>query len=71
MAQKKGAQKLGNWKVKRTGDNQITLTVPDGVAIQGDNLTIEDVLGAISNYIVVRKGRVLACCSGNIAIAAQ
>lgn len=71
MATKKGPQKLGVWKVKRTGDNQITITVPDGVTIQGDKLAIEDVLGAISNYMIVKKGRVLACCSGNLAIAAQ
>lgn len=66
---KKTKPKLGTWKVKRVGENQITVTVPSGVRIQGDNLTIEDLLGAISNYIIVKKGRVLACCSGNIAIA--
>ena len=62
-------KKLGTWRVKRVGERQITLTVPQGMTIQGDELTIEDVMGAISNYMVVKKGRVLACCSGNIAIA--
>jgi hypothetical protein len=60
---------LGNWKVKRSGENQLVITIPEGMNLQGEKLTIEDVLGAISNYMVVKKGRVLACCSGNIAIA--
>lgn len=62
-------KKLGSWKVRRTGDKQITLTVPAGMEIVGKDLTIEDVMGAISNYMIVKKGRVLACCSGNVAIA--
>ena len=36
--------------------------------IHGDNLS-EDVLGAITNSMIVKKGGVLACCSGNVAIA--
>ena len=60
---------LGNWKVRRAGEKQLLITIPPGLSIKGDNLTIEDVLGAISNYMVVKKGRVLACCSGNVAIA--
>lgn len=62
-------KKLGNWKVKRSGENQILLTIPEGMKIQGDNLSVEDLMGAISNYMIVKKGRVLACCSGNVAIA--
>jgi hypothetical protein len=71
MAQERtqSGKKLGEWKVRRSGDNQITLTIPEGMTIKGDDLTVEDVLGAISNYMVVKKGRVLACCSGNVAIA--
>lgn len=68
--QRTGSSKqMGTWKVKRAGENQLIVTVPSGLTIQGDDLTIEDLLGAISNYMVVRKGRTLACCSGNIAIA--
>lgn len=62
-------KKLGTWKVKRQGDNQLVLTIPEGLTLQGDQIAIEDVLGAISNYMIVKKGRALACCSGNIAIA--
>jgi hypothetical protein len=69
MAQESKGKKLGDWKVKRSGDTTITLTIPEGMKIQGEDLTIEDVMGAISNYMIVKKGRVLACCSGNVAIA--
>lgn len=74
MAQRKKAvtlsgKALGSWKVKRSGERQLVLTIPAGMRLKGDELTIEDVLGAISNYMVVKKGRVLACCSGNVAIA--
>ncbi len=73
MAVRKGVtasgKKLGNWKVRRAGETEILLTIPAGMAIKGDNLSVEDLLGAISNYMVVKKGRVLSCCSGNIAIA--
>ena len=60
---------LGEWTVKRVGDNQILLTIPDGMTLKGTDLTIEDVAAAASNYFVVKKGRVLSCCSGNVAIA--
>lgn len=62
-------KELGNWRIKRVGDNQILLTIPDGMKIQSGRLTLEDVLAAGINYQVVKKGRILACCSGNIAIA--
>lgn len=62
-------KELGTWEVKRTGEDEITLRLPEGMSIEGDELEIEDLLGAISNYFVVKSGRVLACCSGNIAIA--
>jgi len=62
-------KKLGEWEVKRSGEREIIVTIPEGMRIQHDDLTIEDLLGAISNYMVVKKGRVLACCSGNVAIA--
>jgi hypothetical protein len=60
---------LGTWKVKRVGETQILLTIPKGMSIKGRTLVIEDIVAAGSNYMVVRKGRVLACCSGNVAIA--
>jgi hypothetical protein len=66
---KEQRQELGNWEVKRAGKREILVTVPEGITIQGDDLAIEDLLGAISNYILVKNGRVLACCSGNLAIA--
>ena len=65
----KSSKKLGEWEIKRSGEREILVTIPDGMKIKGDDLTIEDLLGAISNYIVVKKGRVLGCCSGNVAIA--
>jgi diphthamide synthase subunit DPH2 len=65
----KPRKELGPWEVKRTGESEILLKLPEGMTIQGEELVIEDLLGAISNYMVVKSGRVLACCSGNIAIA--
>ena len=62
-------RRLGEWTVKRVGENQILLTIPDGMTLKGSDLTIEDVAAAASNYFVVKKGRVLSCCSGNVAIA--
>jgi hypothetical protein len=66
---KEQRMELGDWEVKRYGEREILVTVPEGMTIQADDLSIEDLLGAISNYIVVKKGRVLGCCSGNVAIA--
>lgn len=60
---------LGNWKIRRVGSDRILITIPSGMKIQGKSLAIEDVLAAAANYHVVKKGRALACCSGNIAIA--
>ena len=66
---KSAPKKLGTWKVKRVAENQVLVTVPAGMTIQGDKLTLEDLLAAGANYQVVKRGRALACCSGNIAIA--
>lgn len=66
---RKSAKQLGQWKIKRVGDDQILLTIPEGMEIQGTRLSLEDVMAAGANYQVVKKGRALACCSGNIAIA--
>jgi hypothetical protein len=63
------AKELGEWIIRRSGDNEIALTIPEGMRIVGDDLTIEDIAAAAVNYAVVKQGRVLACCSGNVAIA--
>ncbi len=67
--QKTGRKELGDWTIKRVGDDQILLTIPDGMKIQADELSLEDLIAAGANYQVVKQGRILACCSGNIAIA--
>ena len=60
---------LGKWKIERIGDDKLEITLPEGMKLQGDDITIEDIMAAGANYMVVREGRVLACCSGNVAIA--
>ncbi len=62
------SEKLGNWKVKRTGSNVIQLTLPEGMTLLGDDLTIEDIVKA-NEYFQQIKIELLACCSGNLAIA--
>ncbi len=69
MAKGRSRARLGTWKVRRVGDDRILITIPQGMAIKGRTLLIEDVIAAASNYLVVKKGRVLSCCSGNVAIA--
>lgn len=66
---KERGRQLGEWSVRRVGDDQILVTIPEGMKIQGDDLAIEDVVAAAANYQVVKRGRALACCSGNVAIA--
>jgi len=68
-SRQKAPKELGEWTVRRMGDNQIVLTVLEGMTLKGDDLTIEDVAAAAANYAVVKQGRVPACCSGNVAIA--
>jgi hypothetical protein len=65
----KSGKDLGEWTVKRHGENEILLTIPEGMTLEGEDLTIEDVMAAGANYFVVKQGRTLACCSGNVAIA--
>lgn len=62
-------KKLGDWKVERVVDNQIILTIPEGMTLQGNEISIEDVMAAGANYFVVKQGRALAYCGGNVAIA--
>jgi len=65
---RKKSPRLGKWKVKRVGENQIELTLPKGMVITGEPLSIEDVLKAIANSIPP-DAPTLKCCSGNTAIA--
>ncbi len=71
MAKKgKKKTKLGDWKVERESDNKVVVTLPKGMEVIGDDLTIEDVLSAIANHKAITSGRVVVkCCSGNMAIA--
>ncbi len=62
-------KKLGRWSIKRVGDDEVLVKIPAGMTIKGRRLSEEDLLAALSNFMVVKKGRPLACCSGNIAIA--
>lgn len=62
-------KKLGEWKIRKKGARELIVTIPDGLSIVGNDLTHEDLLGALCNYLIVKQGRALACCHGNIAIA--
>ena len=65
----KSGKKLGKWKINRVGKDKLEITIPKGMSVKGDEISIEDIVAAGANYMVVREGRVLACCSGNVAIA--
>ncbi len=66
----KPSQTLGDWKVERQGESRVTVTLPEGMTVSGDDVTIEDVLTAIANHNAIKAGRIVAkCCSGNMAIA--
>jgi len=70
MTTKSKQCQLGDWKVKRKGDYQLIVTLPDGMEVTDDDITIEDILSAIANKKAIDSGRVVVkCCSGNIAIA--
>ncbi len=63
-------RKLGRWKFKRVGENQLSLTLPDGMTLKGnDPLTIEDLLTGIANYMAAKKGPVPECCTTNLMVA--
>jgi hypothetical protein len=65
-----GDEKLGNWKVQRVSETQLSLKLPKGMQVTGEDLTIEDVLQAIATYSSIKAGRpVVRCCGGNTAIA--
>ena len=60
---------LGKWKIERMGKDKLEITIPEGMTLKGDKISIEDTVAAGANYFVVKEGRVLGCCSGNVAIA--
>ena len=63
-------KEIGEWSVKQIGEKQILLDLPDGMRIEeGEDLTIEDLLAGIANYLVARQSPVLACCSKKVMVA--
>ena len=65
-----GNPQLGEWKVERSGEDKLVVTLPEGMVVTGEDLTVEDVLSAIANHRAINSGRaVVKCCSGNVAIA--
>src|ERR1700739_858408 len=43
-------KKVGTWKIKRVGENQLAITIPDGMTIRSDApVTVEDLLSGIAN----------------------
>ena len=71
MAKKKsGRKKVGTWKIKRVGENQLTVTIPAGMTIRNDApVTVEDLLSGIANYMAAKKGLTVSCCSANLMVA--
>ncbi len=62
--------KLGEWTVERISDTQVILRLPEGMIVTGQDVTIEDVLHAISTHSAIKAGRpVVKCCGGSTAIA--
>lgn len=70
-AQRKvGKKKVGKWKIRRTGENELTITLPSGMAIkEGAEVTVEDLLSGIANYMVAKSGAEPACCSASLMVA--
>jgi hypothetical protein len=67
---KSDSKKVGNWKIKRVGDNQLSITIPEGMTIRGDaQITVEDLLSGIANYMAAKKGLTISCCSANLMVA--
>jgi hypothetical protein len=64
------SKQLGNWKVQRISETQLSLKLPKGMQVTGEDLTIEDVMQAIATHRSIKAGRpVVRCCGGNTAIA--
>lgn len=67
---KSRSKKVGKWKIKRVGDNQLSITIPEGMTIRGDaQITVEDLLSGIANYMAAKKGLTVSCCSANLMVA--
>lgn len=67
---KTGAKKVGTWKIKRVGENQLSVTIPTGMTIRDDApVTVEDLLSGIANYMAAKKGLTISCCSANLMVA--
>lgn len=63
-------KKLGPWKVKRVGDDQLLVRLPSGMKIKGkEPISIEDLLSGIANYMVAKRDPQLACCSKKVMVA--
>lgn len=63
-------EELGDWSVERVSETQISLSLPDGMVVTGEDLTIEDILHAIATHNAIKAGRpVTRCCGGSTAIA--
>jgi hypothetical protein len=64
------APKMGKWQIKRQGENQLVVTLPEGLKIDGDGpLTVEDLLHGISVYMSGKKGPIVACCTRRVMMA--
>jgi hypothetical protein len=71
MAKKKNARKkVGSWKIKRIGENQLAITIPAGMNIRkGADVTVEDLLSGIANYMAAKRGLDVTCCSASVMVA--
>jgi hypothetical protein len=70
MAKKRTSKKrVGAWKIKRVGENQLAITIPTGMTIRNDApVTVEDLLSGIANYMAAKKGLPVTCCSANLMV---
>jgi hypothetical protein len=54
---KSGKRKVGTWKIKRVSGNQLTVTIPSGLAIRNDApVAVEDLLSDIASHMAANKG---------------
>jgi hypothetical protein len=69
-AKGKRRKKLGSWKVRRVGENQLMVTLPAGMKMTSTGpIKIEDLLSGIANYISAKKDPTITCCSVNLMVA--
>ena len=67
---RKARKKLGSWKVRRVGDNQLMVTLPDGMKMTSKGpVKIEEVLSGIANYMAAKKDPTIKCCSVSLMVA--